>query len=134
MHLARPHLARVRAAAAGGTLWPAQQRVAPQRLISSLPSTLTSPASRHQHTGIISSSGSKAAATCGGGDSDDDDDASGAPQQQGKPLRVERLLANLGYGKRKECSVMIKQRQLTYAESGKPAKVRRCRGGCRRRL
>jgi hypothetical protein len=54
---------------------------------------------------------------------DDDDDSEDSIFQQGKPLRVERLLANLGYGKRKECTVMIKRKQLVYAETGQPAKV-----------
>jgi hypothetical protein len=44
-------------------------------------------------------------------------------QQLEKPLRVERLLANLGYGKRQECAVMLKRRRVVYADSGKPAKV-----------
>jgi hypothetical protein len=48
--------------------------------------------------------------------------AAKAPQQE-KPLRVERLLANLGYGKRQECAVMLKRRRVVYADSGKPAKV-----------
>jgi hypothetical protein len=48
----------------------------------------------------------------------------------GKPLRVERLLANLGYGKRKECTVMIKRKQLVYADTGQPAKVRQSQGFC----
>lgn len=50
----------------------------------------------------------------------DDDDSSIRP---GKPLRVERLLANLGYGKRKECTGMIKRKQLVFADTGLPAKV-----------
>lgn len=29
--------------------------------------------------------------------------------EPGRPLRVERLLANLGYGKRKECQGLVKQ-------------------------
>lgn len=41
----------------------------------------------------------------------------------GKPLRVERLLANLGYGNRKEATLMIKRKQLVYADTGQPAKV-----------
>jgi hypothetical protein len=52
----------------------------------------------------------------------DDDEADAKP---GKPLRVERLLANLGYGKRKECTVMIKRKQLVFADTGQPAKVSR---------
>lgn len=52
----------------------------------------------------------------------DDDEADDS--RPGKPLRVERLLANLGYGKRKECTVMIKRQQLVYAATGQPAKVR----------
>lgn len=50
----------------------------------------------------------------------DDDEAEVKP---GKPLRVERLLANLGYGKRKECTVMIKRKKLVFADTGQPAKV-----------
>lgn len=60
----------------------------------------------------------KATAGGSGGPADDDDTA-----QPGKPLRVERLLANLGYGKRKECTAMIKRKQLVWAETGQPAKV-----------
>eukprot|EP00775_Hariotina_reticulata_P003328 gene3328-3605_t len=58
--------------------------------------------------------------------SDDDDDNSLQPADSsslGKPLRVERLLANLGYGRRKECMSLVKQKRLLYASSGQPAKV-----------
>lgn len=51
---------------------------------------------------------------------DDDEEDTAKP---GKPLRVERLLANLGYGKRKECTAMIKRKQLVWADTGQPAKV-----------
>jgi hypothetical protein len=46
-----------------------------------------------------------------------------AKLQPEKPLRVERLLANLGYGKRQECAMMLKRRRVVYADTGKPAKV-----------
>uniref|UniRef100_A0A383VHA8 Pseudouridine synthase RsuA/RluA-like domain-containing protein n=1 Tax=Tetradesmus obliquus TaxID=3088 RepID=A0A383VHA8_TETOB len=49
--------------------------------------------------------------------------AAAAKPQPEKPLRVERLLANLGYGKRQECALMLKRRRVVYADSGKPAKV-----------
>jgi hypothetical protein len=41
----------------------------------------------------------------------------------GVPLRVERLLANLGYGKRRKCAALIKQGRLVYTDTGAPAKV-----------
>lgn len=41
----------------------------------------------------------------------------------GKPVRVERLLANLGYGKRKECQAMVRRKRVTRAAGGKPLKV-----------
>jgi hypothetical protein len=50
-------------------------------------------------------------------------DPAAAKLQPEKPLRVERLLANLGYGKRQECALMLKRRRVVYADSGKPAKV-----------
>jgi len=43
---------------------------------------------------------------------DDDDDE---PAVAGKPLRVERLLANLGYGKRKECQILVNKGRATRA-------------------
>ncbi|WIA11802.1 hypothetical protein OEZ85_011894 [Tetradesmus obliquus] len=49
--------------------------------------------------------------------------AAAAKPQPEKPLRAERLLANLGYGKRQECALMLKRRRVVYADSGKPAKV-----------
>jgi len=59
---------------------------------------------------------------------EDDDSSSSSPaaaedESSGKPLRVERLLANLGYGKRQECASLIKRGRVTYAASGNPAKV-----------
>jgi hypothetical protein len=68
-----------------------------------------------------------AKASGAGGSIDDEeiDDEEDSIVQQGKPLRVERLLANLGYGKRKECTAMIKRKQLVYAATGQPAKVNR---------
>lgn len=52
-------------------------------------------------------------------DDDDDDDGAEAP---GKPLRVERLLANLGYGKRKDCQKFV-QRGQAVRKDGKKLKV-----------
>lgn len=40
----------------------------------------------------------------------------------GRPLRVERLLANLGYGKRRECQQLVKKGRVTTRE-GKTLKV-----------
>jgi hypothetical protein len=40
----------------------------------------------------------------------------------GKPLRVERLLANLGYGKRKECQQFV-QKGRAVKKDGKKIKV-----------
>lgn len=54
-------------------------------------------------------------------DEDDEDDQAAAAA--GKPLRVERLLANLGYGKRQECAALVKRGKVTLAASGKAAKV-----------
>jgi hypothetical protein len=42
-------------------------------------------------------------------DSDDGDDDDDGPAAPGRSLRVERLLANLGYGRRKECQTMVKR-------------------------
>jgi 16S rRNA pseudouridine516 synthase len=35
------------------------------------------------------------------------------------PTRVERLLANLGYGKRKECQAMVKKGVVRYVDGSK---------------
>lgn len=43
--------------------------------------------------------------------------------EPGKPLRVERLLANLGYGKRRECQQMV-QRGRAVRKDGSKLKVR----------
>ncbi|GAX75450.1 hypothetical protein CEUSTIGMA_g2894.t1 [Chlamydomonas eustigma] len=51
--------------------------------------------------------------------SEDDDEDTPAP---GKPLRVERLLANLGYGKRKECQQFV-QKGRALKKDGKKLKV-----------
>ena len=58
-------------------------------------------------------------------DGEDDDDTSPAHTQlhQQKPLRVERLLANLGYRARKECAAMIKRGQLVLSATGQRLKV-----------
>lgn len=37
----------------------------------------------------------------------------------GKPTRVERLLANLGYGKRKECQAMVKKGVVRYVDGSR---------------
>jgi hypothetical protein len=73
----------------------------------------------------------KATAGASGGsvdpaEDDEEDSFGGHAGGAGKPLRVERLLANLGYGKRKECIAMIKRKQLVWAETGQPAKVCVC--------
>ena len=39
-------------------------------------------------------------------------------------MRVERLLANLGYGKRRECATLIKRGAVTNAETGAKFKAR----------
>jgi hypothetical protein len=39
--------------------------------------------------------------------------AAAASTAAGKALRVERLLANLGYGKRRECQVLVKKGRAT---------------------
>lgn len=70
----------------------------------------------HKHSTKLSAKDAGAA-----GSLDDEDDVDSI--KPGKPLRVERLLANLGYGKRKECTVMIKRKQLVYADTRQPAKV-----------
>ena len=44
--------------------------------------------------------------------------------EAGVPLRVERLLANLGYGKRRECATMVKKGQVVFKETGLRPKVR----------
>ncbi|EFJ43850.1 pseudouridine synthase mitochondrial precursor [Volvox carteri f. nagariensis] len=53
-----------------------------------------------------------------GNDDDGDDDDEGATVA-GKALRVERLLANLGYGKRRECQVLVKKGRVTRRDGGK---------------
>jgi hypothetical protein len=60
---------------------------------------------------------------------DDEGAAAGAAAEEdtSRPLRVERLLANLGYGKRQECAALIKRGRVTYAATGAPAKVRSAR-------
>lgn len=86
-------------------------------------SRTSSSTSSRRHTSVVARSSS----SNGAGDDEDNDDAddgTAAAVQPGKPLRVERLLANLGYGKRKECTSMIKRRQLVYVATGLPAKVR----------
>lgn len=56
-----------------------------------------------------------------GGDADGDEgDELSDPA---KPLRVERLLANLGYGKRQECAALVKRGRVTLAASGKALRV-----------
>ncbi|PNH11086.1 Ribosomal small subunit pseudouridine synthase A, partial [Tetrabaena socialis] len=50
-----------------------------------------------------------------GDDDDGDDDAPVA----GKAFRVERLLANLGYGKRRECQTLVKKGNVTRRDGGK---------------
>ncbi|GLC33148.1 hypothetical protein PLESTM_000029900 [Pleodorina starrii] len=57
------------------------------------------------------------AARSAGGEDDDDDD--GDAPVAGKALRVERLLANLGYGKRRECQVLVKKGRVTTRDGGK---------------
>ncbi|KAG2493272.1 hypothetical protein HYH03_008409 [Edaphochlamys debaryana] len=49
----------------------------------------------------------------------EDDDDDGEVAVPGKPIRVERLLANLGYGKRRECAALIKQGRATLRNGGK---------------
>ena len=88
---------------------------------SSSSSSLSTAGHRKSHRLAAKASGA-------GGSIDDeeiDDEENSSIPQQGKPLRVERLLANLGYGKRKECTAMIKRKQLVYAATGQPAKVNR---------
>jgi hypothetical protein len=59
-----------------------------------------------------------------GADSDADGGGGGADADAaGRPLRVERLLANLGYGKRQECAALVKRGRVTFAANGKAAKV-----------
>jgi len=78
-------------------------------------------------SGVTSSSSSTSGSEI---DGDDDDDHDGdnlhadSSSSSGKALRVERLLANLGYGRRKECTALVKQKRLVFASSGQPAKVR----------
>ncbi|KAF5832150.1 pseudouridine synthase [Dunaliella salina] len=55
------------------------------------------------------------------GSVEEDDEAEEEEVTPGKPVRVERLLANLGYGKRKECQMMVKKRRVLA--KGKPLKV-----------
>jgi hypothetical protein len=65
-----------------------------------------------------------ATGAAGAGASDDGDE-----EDTSKPLRVERLLANLGYGKRQECAALVKRGRVTLVDSGRPAKVRGCGAG-----
>ncbi|KAG2450498.1 hypothetical protein HYH02_004999 [Chlamydomonas schloesseri] len=58
------------------------------------------------------------AAKKGGGDEDDEED-DGEAVSAGKPMRVERLLANLGYGKRRECQQMVKKGHVVRKDGGK---------------
>ncbi|KAI8468519.1 MAG: pseudouridine synthase [Monoraphidium minutum] len=60
--------------------------------------------------------------TGAGADGDDGKDA-GAPADPSKPLRIERLLANLGYGKRQECATLVKRGRVTLAASGSALRV-----------
>jgi len=46
----------------------------------------------------------------------DDEEETVAP---GKPMRIERLLANLGYGKRKECQMLVKQGVATRSDGSR---------------
>ncbi|GIL75870.1 hypothetical protein Vretimale_5580 [Volvox reticuliferus] len=50
------------------------------------------------------------------GDEDEDD---GEAPVAGKAMRVERLLANLGYGKRRECQMLVKKGRVTTRDGGK---------------
>ncbi|KAG2440954.1 hypothetical protein HXX76_003807 [Chlamydomonas incerta] len=59
-----------------------------------------------------------AAGKKGGADEDDDED-DGETVSSGKPMRVERLLANLGYGKRRECQQMVKKGHVVRKDGGK---------------
>jgi hypothetical protein len=64
--------------------------------------------------------GVRAHATAG-----DDDDASGFDGEAatpGRPLRVERLLANLGYGKRQECAALVSKGRARHVD-GRRLKV-----------
>jgi 16S rRNA pseudouridine516 synthase len=69
---------------------------------------------------------------------DDDDSGSGngataaaaaaspsspSQQQQQRPVRIERLLANLGYGNRREATALIKRGRVTLATTGAPLRV-----------
>lgn len=64
---------------------------------------------------------------------DDQDDAAAADDSSNggtttaanatKPVRIERLLANLGYGNRRECSTLIKRGRVTLASTGAPLRI-----------
>ncbi|KAG1671815.1 hypothetical protein FOA52_000192 [Chlamydomonas sp. UWO 241] len=54
--------------------------------------------------------------TTGGGDGDDE------TASPGRPLRVERLLANLGYGKRQECAALVSKGRARHVD-GRRLKV-----------
>jgi hypothetical protein len=53
---------------------------------------------------------------------DDGDDDEG-PAVPGKALRVERLLANLGFGRRKECQSMIKRGLVVRQQDGSRVRI-----------
>ncbi|GFR47178.1 hypothetical protein Agub_g8871, partial [Astrephomene gubernaculifera] len=56
-----------------------------------------------------------------GGDveAEDDDEGDEEASVAGKPYRVERLLANLGYGKRRECQQLVKKGRVTRQDGSK---------------
>lgn len=119
--LRRPLSHHVSRTTSSGLLQHASSSTHPYALHIGTCSTTTS-SRRRRHTSVIAA----VTTSSSGADGDDNDEADDgtAPVQPGKPLRVERLLANLGYGKRKECTSMIKRRQLVYVATGLPAKVR----------
>ncbi|GLI65502.1 hypothetical protein VaNZ11_009050 [Volvox africanus] len=48
----------------------------------------------------------------------DEEEEDGDAPVAGKAMRVERLLANLGYGKRRECQVLVKKGRVTTRDGG----------------
>lgn len=86
--------------------------------VCSIVATATAPSRRRFSSSLVAAA---AAAVNGHADA-----ADAAPPTLGpppKPVRVERLLANLGYGTRQECAALIRRGALTFAASGMAARI-----------
>ncbi|KAF8071056.1 rsuA [Scenedesmus sp. PABB004] len=128
---AAARIAAVAPGALGDDVWAALRAAASRRQPALSEGARVGSEGAGAAAGSGSGSGSDgAAAGSGSGSGSGSDDAArllarlaAAAAAADKPVRVERILSNLGHGTRAECAALIRRRRLVLAASGAPARV-----------